>query len=120
MKNLIFLLFVSQIAFASVNLNSNNTTEELMLKSIESNNLDDVKKILSSRKLSANSVIDGKPLLVHAVLSDNPNIVNLLVRYGAQPFTDVCSEGLNAMEWSIKSNSYLARAELIVIKILHN
>ena len=84
------------------------------------NNINDVKKILSSRKLSANSVIDGKPLLVHAVLSDNPNIVNLLVRYGAQPFTDVCSEGLNAMEWSIKSNSYFARAELIVIKILHN
>ncbi|MDC0210613.1 hypothetical protein OAJ91_02665 [Flavobacteriaceae bacterium] len=120
MKNLIFLLFVSQFAFASINLNSNNSVEELMLKSIKSNNLDEVKKLLSSRKLSARSVIDGKPLLVHAVLNDNANVVNLLIRYGAQPFTDICSEGLNAMEWSKKSNSYFARAELIVIKILHN
>jgi ankyrin repeat protein len=120
MKKIIFFLLITNFSFASFDLNYNLSIEELMLKSIKSNNFDDVQKLLSSRKISARKVINGKPLLVHAVINDNPNIVNLLVRYGAQPFIDVCSDGLNAFEWSVKSNSYYARAELIVIKILHN
>jgi len=120
MKKIILFLLITNFSFASLDLNNNSSVEELMLKSIKSNNFDNVQKLLFERKISSRKIVDGKPLLVHAVINDNPNIVNLLIRFGAQPFIDVCSEGLNAMEWSVKSNSYYARAELIVIKIFHN
>ena len=91
-----------------------------VIESIKSNNYDSVKELLSNRLISASSIVDGKPLLIHAVINDKPDMVNLLIRYGAQPFTDFCDQGYNSLEWAVKSGSYYARAELIVITILKN
>ena len=79
-----------------------------------------VSDLLSKRLINSRSVVDGKPLLIHAVINDKPDMVNLLIRYGAQPYADFCNEGYNAHEWAVKSQSYYARAELIVVSILNN
>ena len=66
-------------------------------------------------RIHATEMIDGKPLLIHAIIADKANIVYLLCLRGAQPYVDMCDEGYNAMDWAKKSGSYYARAELIMI-----
>jgi len=121
MKHLFLFLLLSNTL---INANFDNLEildfNQQIIESIKSNNYDSVKELLSNRLISASSIIDGKPLLIHAVINDKPDMVNLLIRYGAQPFTDFCDQGYNSLEWAVKSESYYARAELIVITILKN
>jgi|TARA_B110000503_G_scaffold24010_1_gene37737 hypothetical protein len=123
MKNIfLFLLFFN--TFINANFDTLRTIQivelnEQVIESIKSNDYNSVKELLSNRFISASLIVDGKPLLVHAVINDKPDMVNLLIRYGAQPYTDYCDQGYNALEWAIKSESYYARAELIVITILN-
>jgi len=99
------------------NLNDYN---DIIIKEITNNNYQAVNDLLSKRLISSRSVVDGKPLLIHAVINDKADMVNLLIRYGAQPYADYCDQGYNAHEWAIKSESYYARAELIIVSILNN
>jgi hypothetical protein len=123
MKNIfLFLLFFN--TFINANFDTLRTIQivelnEQVIESIKSNDYNSVKELLSNRFISASLIVDGKPLLVHAVINDKPDMVNLLIRYGAQPYTDYCDQGYNALEWAIKSESYYARAELIVTTILN-
>ena len=92
----------------------------LPLKASSFNRLKSLFILLSKRLISSRAIVDGKPLIIHAVINHQPDMVNLLLRYGAQPYADYCDQGYNAHEWAVKSGSYYARAELIVVSILNN
>ena len=95
------------------NMSSDIETE--LLNAINDGNYNRVSTILTVNQIAAWEKIDGKPLLIHAVIADQPNIVYLLCLRGAQIYTNFCDEGYNAFDWAKKSNSYYARAELIVM-----
>ena len=122
MKNYLALLFVilnlSNASSATTILA--NDYNNIIVEGIIKNDYKVVSDLLSKRLVNSRSVVDGKPLLIHAVINDKPDMVNLLIRYGAQPYADFCNEGYNAHEWAVKSQSYYARAELIVVSILNN
>ena len=122
MRNYLALLFVilnlSNASSATTTLA--NDYNNIIVEGIIKNDYKVVSDLLSKRLINSRSVVDGKPLLIHAVINDKPDMVNLLIRYGAQPYADLCSEGYNAHEWAVKSKSYYARAELIVVSILNN
>jgi ankyrin repeat protein len=122
MKNYLALLFVilnlSNASSATTTLA--NDYNNIIVEGIIKNDYKVVSDLLSNRLINSRSVVDGKPLLIHAVINDKPDMVNLLIRYGAQPYADFCNEGYNAHEWAVKSQSYYARAELIVVSILNN
>ena len=122
MINYLALLFVilnlSNASSATTTLA--NDYNNIIVEGIIKNDYKVVSDLLSKRLINSRSVVDGKPLLIHAVINDKPDMVNLLIRYGAQPYADFCSEGYNAHEWAVKSKSYYARAELIVVSILNN
>tara|TARA_R110000851_G_scaffold52764_1_gene125582 strand:+ start:37 stop:366 length:330 start_codon:yes stop_codon:yes gene_type:complete len=104
----LFLSFLLSISFA-------NDVETELLNAISKGNYNQVNTILIVNQIHAAEKINGKPLLVHAVLADKANIVYLLCLRGAQPYADFCDEGYSAMDWAKKSGSYYARAELIMI-----
>ncbi len=122
MRNYLALLFVilnlSNASSATTTLA--NDYNNIIVEGIIKNDYKVVSDLLSKRLINSRSVVDGKPLLIHAVINDKPDMVNLLIRYGAQPYADFCNEGYNAHEWAVKSQSYYARAELIVVSILNN
>jgi ankyrin repeat protein len=122
MKNYLALLFVilnlSNASSATTTLA--NDYNNIIVEGIIKNDYKVVSDLLSKRLINSRTVVDGKPLLIHAVINDKPDMVNLLIRYGAQPYADFCNEGYNAHEWAVKSQSYYARAELIVVSILNN
>jgi hypothetical protein len=92
-----------------------NDVETELLNAISEGSYQKVNTILIVNQIHATEIIDGKPLLIHAVIADQPNIVYLLCLRGAQPYVDMCDEGYNAIDWAKKSGSYYARAELIII-----
>ena len=122
MRNYLALLFVilnlSNASSATTTLA--NDYNNIIVEGIIKNDYKVVSDLLSKRLINSRSVVDGKPLLIHAVINDKPDMVNLFIRYGAQPYADFCNEGYNAHEWAVKSQSYYARAELIVVSILNN
>ena len=122
MRNYLALLFVilnlSNASSATTTLA--NDYNNIIVEGIIKNDYKVVSDLLSKRLINSRSVVDGKPLLIHAVINDKPDMVNLLIRYGAQPYAGFCDEGYNAHEWAVKSQSYYARAELIVVSILNN
>ena len=95
--------------------NMSNDIKTELLNAINEGNYNKVNSMLIVNQIYATEKIDGKPLLVHAIIADKANIVYLLCLRGAQPFTHFCDEGYNAMDWAKKSGSYYARAELIMI-----
>ena len=95
--------------------NISTDIETELLNAINEGNYNKVNSMLIVNQIHATEKIDGKPLLVHAILADKANIVYLLCLRGAQPFADFCDEGYNAMDWAKKSGSYYARSELIMI-----
>lgn len=95
--------------------NISTDVETELLSAINEGNYNKVNSILTVNRIHASEKIDGKPLLVHAVIADKANIVYLLSLRGAQLYADYCDEGYNAMDWAKKSGSYYARAELIMI-----
>lgn len=122
MKKIFCLLTILSLQFQFANQESFvkvNDYNQIIIKEIINNNYKVVNDLLSKRLINSRSVVDGKPLLIHAVINDRPDMVNLLIRFGAQPYADYCDEGFNAHEWAVKSESYYARAELIVVSILN-
>ena len=111
MRNYLALLFVilnlSNASSATTTLA--NDYNNIIVEGIIKNDYKVVSDLLSKRLINSRSVVDGKPLLIHAVINDKPDMVNLLIRYGAQPYADFCNEGYNAHEWAVKSQSYYER-----------
>ena len=114
MKKIFCLLTILSLQFQFANQESFvkvNDYNQIIIKEIINNNYKVVNDLLSKRLINSRSVVDGKPLLIHAVINDRPDMVNLLIRFGAQPYADYCDEGFNAHEWAVKSESYYARAK---------
>ena len=109
------LLSINLILSLLLFFNISNDIETELLNAINEGNYQKVNTILVVNQISAWEKIDGKPLLIHAVIADQPNIVYLLCIRGAQMYTNFCDEGFNAFDWAKKSDSYYAHAELIVI-----
>lgn len=122
-KNIFLVLVIFNIQSIVAHNHTNvfyNDVNQSVVKGIINNDYNTVNNLLSKRLISSRAIVDGKPLIVHAVINDQPDMVNLLLRYGAQPYADYCDQGYNAHEWAVKSGSYYARAELIVVSILNN
>ena len=69
----------------------------------------------AKKQLDPNQFIDGKPLLIHAVINDQPEMVRLLIRFGAR-LTVVSEEGYDVDYYADKYKSIHAKSELIVIR----
>ena len=70
---------------------------------------------IAKRQLDPNQYIDGKPLLIHAVINDQPEMVRLLLSYGAR-LSSTSNEGHDVDFYADKYNAIHAKAELIVIR----
>ena len=70
---------------------------------------------IKKRQLDPNQFINGKPLLIHAVINDQPEMVRLLITYGAK-LSVTSDEGHDVDHYADKHKAIHAKAELIVIK----
>jgi len=73
-----------------------------------------VENALKNRIISANQTFNGKILLIYALIGDKAEMINLLVRYGANHNTPA-DVGLTLMECAEKLDKVYAKEEIIVI-----
>ena len=110
-----FLIF-----FLSTFLNNSTPTAvsdvsaEEIISAIASDDYLFIENALSLKSIHPNQFFDGKTMLIHAVILDKPEMVNLLVRRGAQLGLP-CDEGFTPLEYAEKLESIYAQAEIIVI-----
>ena len=130
MKN--FLLTVLLISLTSLNAsevmvtkdsltlslieNSYLSSEEKALIAIKSENYVYIESAINQGLLNPKTVVNGKPLIIHAAIHDKPEMILLLASYGAMIIDPVCEEGKNIMEYAQESNSILAQAQIILIR----
>ena len=130
MKN--FLLMTIMISLTSLNANEVTVTkdsltlslteksllslEEKALIAIQSDNYAYIESAINNGLLSPRTMVDGKPLIIHAAILDKPEMILLLAKYGAMIIDPICEEGKNIMEYAQEYNSILAQAQIIVIR----
>ena len=130
MKN--FLLMTIMISLTSLNANEVMVTkdsltlslteksllslEEKALIAIQSDNYAYIESAINNGLLSPKTMVDGKPLIIHAAILDKPEMILLLATYGAMTIDPVCEEGKNIMEYAQENNSILAQAQIIIIR----
>ena len=130
MKN--FLLMTIMISLTSLNANEVTVTkdsltlslteksllslEEKALIAIQSDNYAYIESAINNGLLSPKTMVDGKPLIIHAAILDKPEMILLLATYGAMIIDPICEDGKNIMEYAREYNSILAQAQIIVIR----
>ena len=130
MKN--FLLMTIMISLTSLNANEVTVTkdsltlslteksllslEEKALIAIQSDNYAYIESAINNGLLSPKTMVDGKPLIIHAAILDKPEMILLLATYGAMIIDPICEDGKNIMEYAQEYNSILAQAQIIVIR----
>ena len=130
MKN--FLLMTIVISLTSLNANEVTVTkdsltlslteksllslEEKALIAIQSDNYAYIESAINNGLLSPRTMVDGKPLIIHAAILDKPEMILLLATYGAMIIDPICEDGKNIMEYAQEHNSILAQAQIIVIR----
>ena len=130
MKN--FLLMIIMISLTSLNANEVTVTkdsltlslteksllssEEKALIAIQSDNYAYIESAINNGLLSPKTMVDGKPLIIHAAIHDKPEMILLLATYGAMIIDPICEDGKNIMEYAQEHNSILAQAQIIVIR----
>ena len=130
MKN--FLLMTIMISLTSLNANEVMVTkdsltlslteksllslEEKALIAIQSDNYAYIESAINNGLLSPKTMVDGKPLIIHAAILDKPEMILLLATYGAMIIDPICEDGKNIMEYAQEYNSILAQAQIIVIR----
>ena len=102
----------------TLSLKENNllSSEEKALIAIESDNYVYIESVINQGLLSPKAFFDGKPLIIHAAILNKPEMILLLASYGAMIMDPICEEGKNIMEYAQENNSYLAQAQIIVIR----
>ena len=112
--NLIKIFFVS--LFLNINTSSFNDeiTTDNIISAIENNDFKFIEKIISKGLVDRNGLYDGKTLLIHAVIDDNAEMINVLVRKGCS-LSVAGEDGYLPEEWARKLNKFHALAEIIVI-----
>tara|TARA_Y100000992_G_scaffold227744_1_gene159162 strand:+ start:216 stop:611 length:396 start_codon:yes stop_codon:yes gene_type:complete len=92
------------------------SSEEKALMAIQNDNYTYIESVINQGLLSPKTVVDGKPLIIHAAILDKPEMILLLATYGAMIIDPICEEGKNIMEYAQENNSILAQAQIIVIR----
>jgi hypothetical protein len=92
------------------------SSEEKALMAIQNDNYTYIESVINQGFLSPKTVVDGKPLIIHAAILDKPEMILLLASYGAMIIDPICEEGKNIMEYAQENNSILAQAQIIVIR----
>tara|TARA_A100000164_G_scaffold228828_1_gene202940 strand:- start:125 stop:520 length:396 start_codon:yes stop_codon:yes gene_type:complete len=92
------------------------SSEEKALLAIETDNYTYIETSINQGLLSPKTVVDGKPLIIHAAILDKPEMILLLAKYGAMILDPICEEGKNIMEYAQENNSILAQAQIIIIR----
>ena len=102
----------------TLSLKENNflSSEEKALIAIESDNYVYIESVINQGLLSPKTFVDGKPLIIHVAILNKPEMILLLASYGAMIMDPICEEGKNIMEHAQENNSYLAQAQIIVIR----
>ena len=114
MKTILFLALTTILSTNNFTEKNNKVSIQQFIEAIESEDFELVENALKSRMISANQKFNGKTLLIYAVISDKAEMINLLVRYGANLNT-TADDGLTPMEYAEKLNKIYAKAEIIVI-----
>tara|TARA_A100001011_G_scaffold397403_1_gene498256 strand:+ start:387 stop:782 length:396 start_codon:yes stop_codon:yes gene_type:complete len=130
MKN--FLLMSILISLTSLNANDVTVSKDSLALSLEENyllssgekallaietdNYTYIETSINQGLLSPKTVVDGKPLIIHAAILDKPEMILLLAKYGAMILDPICEEGKNIMEYAQENNSILAQAQIIIIR----
>jgi len=112
-----FLYTFSMLILVSNNsfINSiEKISTEKVISAIENNNYSYIEEILDKRLIGRNDLFNGKTLIIHAVINDNGEMINLLVRKGCSLQVS-CEDGYLPIEWAEKLNKIYALAEIIVI-----
>ena len=92
------------------------SAEEKALIAIKTDNYTYIESAIIDGLLSPKTLVNGKPLIIHAAIQDKPEMILLLASYGAMIIDPVCKKGKSIMEYAKENNSILAQAQIIVIR----
>lgn len=111
----LFLIYTLMNVFSNVPAETNiEISAETVISAIAKDDFEFMENAFKQKRLNPNQRYNGKTLLIHAVLHDKAEMVNLLVTQGAR--LDIPGdEGLTPMEHAQKTQAIHALAELIVI-----
>lgn len=113
MKAHLIYFIASFILFTSFSKPEEISAEEVV-SAISNENFVWLESVIKSRQLNPNLMIDGKTLLIHAVMHNKAEMINLLVRNGANlDLEDI--NGNTPYQCALKWNKIHALAEIIVI-----
>ncbi|MDA9330634.1 ankyrin repeat domain-containing protein [Flavobacteriaceae bacterium] len=108
------IYFLTTLLSSSTPIAVTEVSAEEIISAIASDDYLFIENALSQKSIHPNQFFDGKTMLIHAVILDKPEMINLLVRRGAQ-LSLPCNEGLTPLEYAEKLESIYAQAEIIVI-----
>ena len=86
------------------------------LTAIHNDDYNYIESVIKNGILNPKSVVDGKPLIIHAAIMDKAEMLLLLATYGAMILDPICDEGKSIMEYAIEFNSVKAQAQIIIIR----
>ena len=112
--NLIQIFFISLFLNTNTTLFNEEITTDTIISAIENNDFEYIERIISKGLIDRNGIYDGKTLLIHAVVNDNAEMINVLVRKGCS-LSIPGADGYLPEEWARKLNKIHALAEIIVI-----
>ena len=112
--NLINILLASLFLNINTSVSIEDITTDNIIEAIENNNFEFIERGLSKGLINGNATYKGKTLLIHAVMNDNAEMINVLVRKGCS-LSVPGDEGYLPEEWARKLNKVHALAEIIVI-----
>ena len=108
------IYFLTTLLSSSTSSFTSEVSAAQIISAIASDDYLFIENALSQKSIHPNQFFDGKTMLIHAVILDKPEMVNLLVRRGAQ-LSLPCNEGLTPLEYAEKLESIYSQAEIIVI-----
>ena len=112
--NLIHIFFVSLFLNINASFFNREITTDNIISAIENNDFEFIERIISKGLVDRNGLYDGKTLLIHAVIDDNAEMINVLVRKGCS-LSVTGEDGYLPEECAKKLNKFHALAEIIVI-----
>jgi uncharacterized membrane protein affecting hemolysin expression len=92
------------------------SVEEKALLAIQTEDYNFIEELLSSRTISPRTVINGKPLIIHAAIYDKAEMILLLANYGAMILDPTCDKGKDIMEYAKENKAIHAQAQIILIR----
>ena len=123
MKN--FFLVIILISLTSLNANEtviakdslslilqeNNllSSEEKALMAIKSDNYAYIESVINRGLLNPKTVVDGKPLIIHAAILDKPEMILLLASHSEELLKKYCTKAILIVDGRIILNDSLSK-----------